>query len=90
MAFDDDIALSTTGDGAIADGWATPRGPHGGYVMALVARAMEQAVDDPARQPRSLTCHFLRPPKVGPVQLFRDKYSSVSSSTSSAEGTGNS
>ena len=72
MAFDDDIALSTTGDGAIADGWATPRGPHGGYVMALVARAMEQAVDDPARQPRSLTCHFLRPPKVGPVHLTAD------------------
>ena len=45
MAFDDDIALRAAGDGATTarsrDGWATPRGPHGGYVMALVLRAME-------------------------------------------------
>ena len=66
MAFDDDIALTPEGDGAIADGWATPRGPHGGYVMAILARAMD---GDPGRQPRSLTAHFLRPPAVGPINV---------------------
>src|SRR3954462_15938759 len=58
MAFDEDEILA---------GWETARGPHGGYVMALLTRAMERAVGDPARQPRSLTTHFLRPPKVGPI-----------------------
>jgi acyl-CoA thioesterase len=69
VAFDEDIALTPAGEGRIADGWATPRGPHGGYVMALLAHAMERAVDDSARQPRSLTVHFLRPPRVGPVTV---------------------
>jgi acyl-coenzyme A thioesterase PaaI-like protein len=71
VAFDDDIALTPTRDGVyegeIADGWTTPRGPHGGYVMAMVLHAMELAIGDPQRQPRSLTVHFLRPPKLGPV-----------------------
>jgi acyl-CoA thioesterase len=66
MGFDDDIALTPEGEGAIADGWATPRGPHGGYVMAILARAMERAA---GRQARSLTCHFLRPPAVGPITV---------------------
>src|SRR3954454_25279898 len=58
MAFDENEILP---------GWETARGPHGGYVMALLVRAMERAVDDDARQPRSLTTHFLRPPAVGPI-----------------------
>ena len=45
--FDEDTALTPAGDGRwageIADGWATPRGPLGGYVMALVLRAFELA-----------------------------------------------
>src|SRR4051794_31705194 len=72
MAFDDDIALSPDGDGAIADGWPTPRGPHGGYVMALLVSAMQRAVADPVRQSRSLTAHFPRPPVVGPVRVMTD------------------
>ena len=56
-------------EGAIADGWDTPRGPLGGYVMAIVLRGLEAAVDDPARQPRSFTVHFLRPPSAGPVTV---------------------
>src|SRR6478735_5487059 len=35
--------------------------------MAIVLHAMELAIGDPQRQPRSLTVHFLRPPKLGPV-----------------------
>lgn len=56
-------------DGAITDGWATPRGPLGGYVMAIVMRGFELAIGDPARSARSASMHFLRPPEVGPVQV---------------------
>ena len=35
--------------------------------MALVLRALMLEVDEAARQPRSLTVHFLRPPDAGPV-----------------------
>lgn len=71
MGFDDDIALRPAGDhvyeGELCRDWWTPRGPLGGYVMALMLRALELAVDDPARQPRSCTMHFLRPPQAGPI-----------------------
>ena len=71
MSFDDDIALRPREDGAldgrIAPGWHTPRGPLGGYVMAVVLNGMLLAVGDDSRQPRSLTVHFLRPPQDGPV-----------------------
>jgi acyl-CoA thioesterase len=73
LPFDDDIALRPGDDGAlhgeIAPGWHTPRGPLGGYVMAIVLNGMATAVADDARQPRSLTIHFLRPPHDGPVEL---------------------
>jgi acyl-CoA thioesterase len=72
-SFDAATALTPAGEGAwegaIADGWATPRGPLGGYVMALVLRGFENAVADPERSARSATMHFLRPPEVGPVRV---------------------
>jgi len=71
MGLDQDTALRPTGDGvwegAVAEGWETPRGPLGGYVMAIVLRALAAAVDDAERQPRSVTMHFLRVPEAGPV-----------------------
>ena len=73
VTFDDATKLTPDGDGAligaVADGWNTPRGPLGGYVMAIVLRGMQAAVADDARQPRSLTVHFLRPPHPGPVTV---------------------
>ena len=73
MGFDDDTALRAVSDGVwegeIVDGWATPRGPLGGYVMAIVVRAMELAVADPERSARSATMHFLRVPELGPVTV---------------------
>ena len=72
-SFDQDTALEPVGpgvwDGHVAQGWATPRGPLGGYVMAILLRAMREAVADPARSARSATMHFLRVPEVGPVRL---------------------
>jgi acyl-coenzyme A thioesterase PaaI-like protein len=37
--------------------------------MAIVLRALELTVDDPARQPRSVTMHFLRVPQPGEVTV---------------------
>lgn len=73
VAFDDDTGLRPVGAGAwegrVEDGWGTPRGPLGGYVMALGLRGMQLAVDAPERQPRSVTMHFLRPPTTGPIRV---------------------
>lgn len=71
--FDRDTAVQALGDGRFAAtidrGWWVQRGPHGGYVAAIVLRALTEALDDPARAPRSLTVHFTAPPAEGPVEL---------------------
>jgi acyl-CoA thioesterase len=74
MGFDADTALRTAGDdgvyeGEISESWWTPRGPLGGYVMAIVLRGMELAVAEPGRMPRSLTVSFMRPPVAGPATV---------------------
>jgi acyl-CoA thioesterase len=73
VPFDDDTTLAPVGqgrwEGAVVDGWSTPRGPLGGYVMAIVMRGLELAVGDAERQARSVTMHFLRPPATGPVTV---------------------
>jgi acyl-CoA thioesterase len=73
VGFEHDTALRPDGagvfHGTLAEGWETPRGPLGGYVMALVMRGFELAVDDPERQARSVTMHFLRVPAPGPVTV---------------------
>jgi acyl-CoA thioesterase len=69
MGLDADLKLTPSGDGewsaAIGEEWWTPRGPLGGYVMAFGLRAMELAVGDAERSPRSATMHFLRSPGAG-------------------------
>jgi acyl-CoA thioesterase len=71
--FDRATAVTPLADGALAaavdEGWFAGRGPNGGYLAAIVLRAMLAALDDPAREPRSLTCHYLRPPAAGPVRI---------------------
>ena len=73
MDFDSETALEPAGDGVwdgeIVAGWDTPRGPLGGYVMAILMRGFELAVDDADRQARSVTMHFLRVPEAGPVTV---------------------
>jgi acyl-CoA thioesterase len=49
--------------------WASELGPNGGYLAAIVLRAMSAELADPARQARSLTCHYLRPPSADEVRL---------------------
>lgn len=49
--------------------WWIINGPNGGFVAAVVLRAIVAEVDDPARRPRSISLHFLRAPAEGPVQV---------------------
>jgi acyl-CoA thioesterase len=56
-------------DARIADGWRAGMGPHGGYLAAILMRALIAAVDDPARTPRSLTIHYLSAPALAPIQI---------------------
>ena len=72
--FDRATAVTSLGGGGawgadIDAGWFAGRGPNGGYLAATVLRAMVAELDDPAREPRSLTCHYLRPPAAGPVRV---------------------
>jgi acyl-CoA thioesterase len=71
--FDRATAVSPLCDGAwsaVCDtAWSAPRGPNGGYLAAIVLRAMAGQVADQAREPRSLTLHYLRPPGDGEVRI---------------------
>jgi acyl-CoA thioesterase len=71
--FDRDTAVNPLGDGAfqgrIDPGWWIERGPNGGYVAAVVLRALSAVVADTERTPRSLTVHYLAPPGEGPVRI---------------------
>jgi acyl-CoA thioesterase len=53
----------------IASDWRAGRGPHGGYLAAILLRALVESVADEARAPRSLTIHYARAPEPGPVQI---------------------
>jgi acyl-CoA thioesterase len=72
-AFDRATAVAPAGDGTWAatcdTAWSAPRGPNGGYLAAIVVRAIVAEVGDPARAPRSLTLHYLRPPTDGPLEV---------------------
>jgi acyl-CoA thioesterase len=49
--------------------WWIVRGPNGGYVAAVLLRAMTAAVDDAARAVRSLTIHYTAPPAEAPCTI---------------------
>jgi acyl-CoA thioesterase len=58
----------------VASDWRAGRGPHGGYLAAMLLRALIESVPDPtdqrsASEPRSLTIHYARPPEPGPVRI---------------------
>lgn len=53
----------------VSRAWWIVRGPNGGYLAALVMRALTETVGDPERAARSLTLHYLRPPVEGPVEI---------------------
>lgn len=81
--FERDTAVRLEADGTekvytatIDDSWWVVAGPNGGYLAAILVRALTDAGsaegDGQAVEPRplrSLTIHYLRPPAAGPVRV---------------------
>jgi acyl-CoA thioesterase len=53
----------------IAPAWWVMAGPNGGYLAAIILRALTETVDDPVRAPRSLTVHYAASPSEGEVTI---------------------
>jgi acyl-CoA thioesterase len=53
----------------VSPDWRAGRGPHGGYLAAMLLRALIETVAEPSRGPRSLTIHYARSPDPGPVKI---------------------
>jgi acyl-CoA thioesterase len=81
-AFDRDTAvapLAREADGAgpgelafsaaLSPEWQAMRGPHGGYLAAILLRALIAADGEDARAPRSLTVHYARAADPGSVVI---------------------
>jgi acyl-CoA thioesterase len=49
--------------------WKVVKGPHGGYLAAIILRALTDALGDPTRPIRSFTTHFLEAPATGPIEI---------------------
>ncbi|MCC6434564.1 MAG: thioesterase family protein [Acidimicrobiales bacterium] len=71
-SFDDAIAVRTAGEGrfdaTIVEGWDVRGNPHGGYLLALVTRAMRHTVPQP--DPLSVSATYLAPPRFGDAQVL--------------------
>jgi acyl-CoA thioesterase len=70
--FEADTAVVDLGGGRfgaeMSERWWVGRGPNGGYVAAVILRAI-QARAGTDRAPRSLTVHYQRAPREGPVEI---------------------
>lgn len=74
MSFDADIALRPDGPGVydldVPERWRVGHGAtNGGYLAAVILRAMVEAVGDPGRLPRSLTVHYTAGCGPGPARV---------------------
>ncbi|HEV3135343.1 MAG TPA: thioesterase family protein [Acidimicrobiia bacterium] len=71
--FDRETAVRPLGDGRFESrldrAWWVHRGPNGGYLAAIVLRALTEAVGDAERSPRSLTVHYVAPPAEGALEV---------------------
>ncbi|HUC08103.1 MAG TPA: acyl-CoA thioesterase domain-containing protein, partial [Solirubrobacterales bacterium] len=70
--FDLDTDVKDLGGGRfgaeMSERWWVERGPNGGYVAAVILRAIQRAAAV-ERAPRSLTVQFPRAPIAGPVEI---------------------
>jgi hypothetical protein len=70
--FDADTAVTALGAGrygaTLLERWNIAAGPNGGYLAAIIARAMTDTVDEPGRGLRSLTVHYLARPEFDEVE----------------------
>jgi acyl-CoA thioesterase len=76
-SFEQATAVSALGDGRyraqVDPGWSTPIAANGGYLAAILVRAIEaHGVIGTDRQLRSLTCHYLRPVTAGALDVAVD------------------
>jgi acyl-CoA thioesterase len=71
FAFDEDTVATRADAGhwdvTLTDRWNIGPNPNGGYVLAVIAAALFDAVDKP--DPLSLTAHYLRPASPGPGRV---------------------
>jgi len=71
--FDRDTALRALAPGefeaTLDRGWWIVVGPNGGYLAAILVRALSEMVADPSRPPRSLTVHYVSPAREGAVRV---------------------
>jgi len=71
--FDRDTSIRPLGSGrysaSIDRGWWVARGPNGGYIAAILQRAVMAATGDESRAPRSLTIHYTSPPTEGQAEI---------------------
>lgn len=70
--FDQAIAVNGSNGTYRADvhpAWDGPLSTHGGLLGAIMLKAVDAEIADTAFQIRSLTCHYLRPPKHGEVSV---------------------
>ena len=71
--FGRDTAVTRVDDDAfratLSEDWWVFAGANGGYLAAVLMRALTERLDDPARMARSLTVHYLRPPSAGPADV---------------------
>src|SRR3954467_110272 len=56
-------------EGHVNRDWWIVFGPNGGFLAAMLVKAMAAAVDDRARTARSLTIHYTAAPAEGPVRI---------------------
>jgi acyl-CoA thioesterase len=56
-------------EGHVNRDWWIVFGPNGGFLAAMIVKAMGAAVDDHARAARSLTIHYTSAPNEGPVRI---------------------
>ncbi len=72
--FDRDTALASIGDKAwraeLGEGWCVGPVPNGGYLMAIVLKAMGQHLPHP--DPFTATIHYLRPAQIGAAEIEVD------------------
>jgi acyl-CoA thioesterase len=72
-AFDRDTAVEGRGDGryatTISANWSNGRSVNGGFVAAVLVRAMEAEIGEPDRSLRSLTIHYLRGPALADADI---------------------
>ncbi|MER6666784.1 thioesterase family protein [Amycolatopsis japonica] len=78
-SFDEACATRSLGDGTftavLRTEWSIGGHPHGGFLMALMARAALSFLHErgePPSEPLAISAEFLHPPAVGPVLLRMD------------------